>query len=140
SGFSRTVSGPPEGGHYIQMEDGLKPSRYIARIEPREPNPHSITRLPDYPIRLPPPHHPPDHDDEGGTEQPQRAIQNRLRVHVRFQHQRHAAQPIRQRLFPLQDVAAADLAVGVLVANLAGKMQPEGDKLAAVPPRGSGVL
>src|SRR6185295_20231145 len=23
SGFSRTVSGPPEGGHYIQMENGL---------------------------------------------------------------------------------------------------------------------
>ena len=58
----------------------------------------------------------------------------------RVEHQRHAAQPIGERLFPHQDVAAADLAAGVVVPDLARQVQPERDDLLAVPAGGAGVL
>jgi len=48
-------------------------------------------------------------------------------------------QPIGQRLLPDQDVAAADVAPGVVVADLARQVQPERDDLAPVPSGGAGI-
>src|SRR5919198_2924710 len=84
---------------------------------------------------------PPDHEEEGDGhgderrgEEPQRSVENRLRLHARLDVDWRAAQALGERLLPDEDVAAADVAAGVVEVDLARKMQPEGDELAAVPP------
>src|SRR5882672_7811013 len=92
-------------------------------------------------------HHPPDYAGERGdddekrhAEQPERRVENGLRVHARLDLQRLAAQAIRQRLLPREDVAAALDAARVVIPNPARKVQPERDELAAGPAGGAGIL
>ena len=73
--------------------------------------------------------------DDRRAEQQQRRVEDRLRLHVDFDARRPARQPLRQRLLPLEDVAALDLAGRRVVEDdLARQVQPEGDELVAGPP------
>src|SRR3954471_4208114 len=89
------------------------------------------------------------HDEKRGSEEPQRGVEDGLRVHARVEDadairqiadHRLAPQPFGQRLLPREDVAAADRAFGVMKTDLAWQMQAEGDQLGAVPSNTADVL
>src|SRR5262245_5400782 len=95
---------------------------------------------------LSPAENPPDDDDEyegnghkRQSEQPERPIENRLRLHPCLELDRHTAHSIGQRLLPHQDVSAPDVALRVVKLDLARKVQAERDDLSAVPASSRGV-
>ena len=68
------------------------------------------------------------------AEQPQRAIENRLRFHSRVDVERRAGQPLCQRLLPHEDVAALQVVrTRVVIRHLARNVKTERHELVAGP-------
>src|SRR5262245_27187942 len=113
-----------------------RPHRRIAGLAPDR------SGLPnDMRCRFPALQNPPDEADEQNrdcderdAEEPQRAIENRLRLHPRFERQRRTAKPVGQALLPDQNISPADL-VGrrVVIIDLARQVQPKSDQLLTAP-------